>query len=66
VMVGADDFALVGPRPKDEDLREARRKFYVSMTRAKDEVHLVHTDYRIGRNGEYRVYPSRFIAELNL
>lgn len=67
IMVGADHAGLPGFTPTDEDVAEARRKFYVTITRARDEVHLVYTDCRISRNGNlYAIRPSPFIAELNL
>jgi ATP-dependent DNA helicase UvrD/PcrA len=49
-----------------EKLDEDRRKFYVSLTRARDQVHIFHSgfDDRYGRmrsNG-----PSRFLRLLDL
>lgn len=67
VMVGVDEVCLPGFNPTPEDREEARRKFYVSMTRARHHVHLVHTDSRISRRGRpYDVRPSPFLAELEL
>jgi DNA helicase-2/ATP-dependent DNA helicase PcrA len=68
VMVGADNACLPGFSPTDAEEAEARRKFYVTLTRARDEVYLVHTDTRISRRtgNAYDVDPSPFIAELQL
>jgi DNA helicase-2/ATP-dependent DNA helicase PcrA len=67
VMVGADNACLPGFTPSDEEREEARRKFYVSMTRARNSVYIVHTDRRISRKGRpYDVTPSPFIAEMGL
>lgn len=67
VLVGADEAGLPGFSPSEEDVEEGRRKFYVSITRARDQVHLVYTDRRISRCGKtYTVAPSPFIAELGL
>ena len=65
ILVGADEPGLPGFNPTSEDYDEARRKFYVSITRARDEVHLVYTDQRVSRRGKtYAVRPSPFIAQL--
>ena len=67
IMVGADEGGLPGFSPSADDVAEARRKFYVSITRARDQVHLIYTDCRVSRNGRtYAVRPSPFIAELGL
>jgi DNA helicase-2/ATP-dependent DNA helicase PcrA len=68
IMVGADEVCLPGFSPTAEERAEARRKFYVTITRARDRVHLVHTDTRISkRTGRpYDVGPSPFIRELGL
>jgi DNA helicase II / ATP-dependent DNA helicase PcrA len=68
VMVGADNACLPGFSPTEAEEAEARRKFYVTLTRARDEVYLVHTDTRISRRtgNAYDVDPSPFITELQL
>ncbi len=65
IFAGADDGAVVGFTPTAEEVLEARRKFYVAITRARHKVHVVYTDHRISRGGNaYRVSPCRFIADL--
>lgn len=67
VLIGADEGGLPGFDSDDEQVAEGRRKFYVSITRARKYVHLVHTDCRVSRRGKiYKVRPSPFIAELGL
>ena len=47
------------------DMDEDRRKFYVSLTRAKKRVHIVWAGWRISRAGNrYSVDPSRFLRSL--
>jgi len=65
ILVGADEPGLPGFNATPEEHAEARRKFYVSITRARDELHLVYTDQRVSRRGNsYAVRPSPFIAQL--
>lgn len=67
VLAGIDNAALPGFNPTEEEESEARRKFYVSITRARHRVHIVYTDKRIGKSGRpYQVRPSPFIADLGL
>lgn len=67
VIVGADNAALPGFTPTVEEEAEGRRKFYVAITRARHDVHVVYTDQRIAQSGNtYSVRPSPFIAELGL
>jgi DNA helicase-2/ATP-dependent DNA helicase PcrA len=67
VLIGADEGGLPGFSPTDEEIAEGRRKFYVSITRAREQVHLVYTDCRVSSRGNtYAVRPSPFIAELGL
>ena len=49
----------------DEGLEEERRLFYVTVTRAKDELYLTYPVMNFqARDGEVLQRPSRFIAEL--
>ncbi len=67
VLAGADEVGLPGFNANDEQHAEGRRKFYVSITRARREVHLIYTDIRISRKGNpYDPRPCPFIAELGL
>jgi DNA helicase-2/ATP-dependent DNA helicase PcrA len=45
---------------------EERRKFYVSLTRAKDSVEFFYSGYTEGRFGPMRKGPSVFLGELGL
>ncbi|MNI99039.1 hypothetical protein D3C73_1580160 [compost metagenome] len=45
---------------------EERRKFYVSLTRAKDSVQLFYSGFTMGRYGPMRNGPSVFLRELGL
>jgi DNA helicase-2/ATP-dependent DNA helicase PcrA len=60
IMLGAEDDQYVFPAEPDEE--EARRHFYVGMTRARDV--LIVTNARQVGDEERR--PSRFLADLDL
>lgn len=50
----------------EEAVAEARRVFYVGMTRAKKSIYLLYSGWYANRyNREFRNGPSRFISELN-
>ncbi|WP_071927053.1 UvrD-helicase domain-containing protein [Nocardia mangyaensis] len=67
VLAGADNAGLPGFNPSDDEIAEARRKFYVSITRARDRVHIVYTDMRVAKSGRpYPVTPSPFLGELGI
>jgi len=49
----------------DESIEEERRLFYVSVTRAKDELYLTYPEMRLsGGYGDAIQRPSRFLSEL--
>jgi len=50
---------------KDTDMEEERRLFYVAMTRAKDELQIVHSRKRKIFGSEKEMMPSRFLNELD-
>ncbi len=60
IMLGAEDDQYVFPAEPDED--EARRHFYVGMTRAQDLL-IITNAHHVG--DEKRV-PSRFLADIDL
>jgi len=69
IVLGADEGRMPHylSRNNEQLIREDRRKFYVSLTRARFECHFFYSGYtetpwgRINRNG-----PSRFLAEIGL
>jgi DNA helicase-2/ATP-dependent DNA helicase PcrA len=67
-MPGLDEGGVPGyyARKSDDEMVEERRKFYVSLTRAKDYVELFFSGYFEGRYGVEDNGPSRFLFELNL
>ncbi|MBH0781878.1 UvrD-helicase domain-containing protein [Nocardia bovistercoris] len=67
VLAGADNGGLPGFDPSDDEIAEARRKFYVTITRARERVYIVYTDVRISKRGKpYPVTPSPFLYELGI
>ncbi len=50
---------------KDTDMEEERRLFYVAMTRAKDELQIVHSHKRRFYGQEKEMSPSRFLNEFD-
>jgi len=68
-ILGADEGSMPDWRSRDgsEELQEDRRKFYVSLTRARDEVHIYYSGYRVTPYGRMiEDGPSRFLYELGL
>ena len=66
IMPGLEEGRLPGYRAKTAGaLAEARRVFYVGMTRAKDAIYLFYSGwYKDPRNRIRRQGPSRFVVEL--
>lgn len=67
VLIGADEGRLPDFRKvnDDDELREERRLFYVGVTRARKEVHVVYSGFTVDKSGRKRVNGrSRFIGEL--
>jgi DNA helicase-2/ATP-dependent DNA helicase PcrA len=68
VMVGIEEGKIPFFRSEGERLEEDRRKFYVSLTRARHAVHIFYSGWfvwersgRVNRDG-----PSRFLSEIGL
>ncbi|ELY3880559.1 ATP-dependent helicase [Pseudomonas aeruginosa] len=64
IMVGLDLGNLPWRNESPEKLRESRRLFYVGLTRARDEVHMLYSGFVDGRFGPMRLGRSPFLDEL--
>lgn len=64
IMVGLDMGSLPWRNESAEKLRESRRLFYVGLTRARDEVHLLYSGFVDGKYGPMRHGRSPFLDEL--
>lgn len=54
ILFAMDEGKVPRGNPSDNDLRESRRLFYVGFTRARHEIHLMHSQHN----------PSRFVTEV--
>jgi len=65
-VVGLEEglFPLARAMETDAELEEERRLFYVGVTRAQDELFLLHADRRWRYGSESASAPSPFLAEL--
>ena len=65
-VVGLEEglFPLARSLESDEELEEERRLFYVGVTRARDDLFLMHADRRWRYGSESASAPSSFLAEL--
>jgi DNA helicase II / ATP-dependent DNA helicase PcrA len=64
MMVGMDMGGKPWRNETPDELRESRRLFYVGLTRARDAVHMLYSDWIPGRYGPQRLRPSPFVLEL--
>jgi len=68
IILGLDQGEFPSPNWTDntpEKMEEARRLFYVGITRARDEVHLMYSGFRQNRFGRtWREGPSQFLDGL--
>ena len=64
IMVGLDHGALPWLNESPAVLRESRRLFYVGLTRARDEIHMLYSGYIDTDRGRMRWGRSPFLDEL--
>lgn len=62
-IVGTEE-GITPMQRTDSDLEEERRLFYVALTRAKEEVHITHTQKRLQYGQEKAMRLSRFVQEI--
>jgi DNA helicase II / ATP-dependent DNA helicase PcrA len=69
LILGMEEGAVphFGAKNDPEQLQEERRKFYVSITRARDEVKIFYSGFTLWPSGDRnRCGPSRFLKEIGL
>jgi DNA helicase-2/ATP-dependent DNA helicase PcrA len=64
IMLGMDLGCIPWANESDTTLRESRRLFYVGLTRARDEVHMLYSGFVTGRYGRRYLGRSPFVKEL--
>jgi len=63
-MLGLEEGRIPFYRESDTGISERRRLFYVGMTRARHEVHLLYSGWYENRYGRFENGPSRFVCEV--
>jgi DNA helicase-2/ATP-dependent DNA helicase PcrA len=63
-IAGAEEGLIPFTRKDDVDIEEERRLFYVAMTRAKDELFILHSRNRFLYGQKLKPSPSPFIKEI--
>jgi DNA helicase-2/ATP-dependent DNA helicase PcrA len=69
LIVGMEDNAVphFGARNDPEQLQEERRKFYVSITRAREEVRIYYSGFTLWPSGDRNnCGPSRFLRQIGM
>jgi DNA helicase-2/ATP-dependent DNA helicase PcrA len=64
VMLGMEEGRIPWSSDSDDTLREKRRLFYVRLTLARHEVHLVYSGWYKNRFGRFTEGRSRFVDEV--
>jgi DNA helicase-2/ATP-dependent DNA helicase PcrA len=64
IMLGMDLGCIPWANESGSTLRESRRLFYVGLTRARDEVHMLYSGFVKGRYGRRYLGRSPFVEEL--
>ncbi|WP_455888114.1 ATP-dependent helicase [Pseudomonas rustica] len=64
IMLGLDEGAFHWTNVQGNDLLESRRLFYVGVTRARDEVHMLYSGWNENRGRRYYSGRLRFLEEL--
>jgi DNA helicase-2/ATP-dependent DNA helicase PcrA len=65
IILGLDEGVFPWRNETDDELQESRRLFYVALTRARDEVHLVYSGWSANRFGRrFDNGMSRFLRDL--